>query len=911
MADDHTCASADRRSDKPTQPATQSDNVPRGIYFMIAATVMFALSSAISKWVVATYPVGEVMFFRSFSSLVVCAAVVLPLTGISVFATRQPGAHIARGLSQSISQTFTVIAFSLMPLAGAIAINFSAPLWAALVSIVWLKERAGAARWIMLLSGFFGVLIVTNPGADSLQVGALFALANAMMYGSVTVAVRGMTKTESANTLLMWQMLTIAVFHSFLLLFGFRLPGPGDAALMVLSGATNALAQYLWTRALHLAPATAVSPFYYLMLVWALVIGFVVWGDVPTIGLLAGSCIVVASGLFLLWHEARVRRAAQAPSAIIGTDRGLGPRASEALAEWPVFNLFKRPKISTRLSSVVGALLVALCAMSAIAVFSAREIQELGRTLQAESVDLSNTEMAVRIDIERAIGEVRSAPFATDLVRLKGKRERFQLLLGETRQRLHAALAKSTVTGPKTNGADIIAAIATFEGASTNVFDFAAAFAQPDALAAVSNKVAPAEGAVRTALEQFHEALGRDRAAKEAAIEAAIGTLTAVVVGLAMILVTGSAALSHLILSRGVARPIRATTSALRRLADGNFDAVVPGLDRMDEIGDIARAVEDLKIKASDKARFEVQKQQSVDRAAAAQERHTLTEAFEKAVGIIVDTVSSAATELEAAATTLTATTDTTQQIVGRVAAASQEASANVQSVAFATDEMSSSVTEISRQVQESSRIAFAAVEQVQTTGAHINSLSQSADRIGDVVKLITAVAKQTNLLALNATIEAARAGEAGKGFAVVASEVKALAGQTAKAAAEISSQVATMQSETAQSVTAIKQIAGTIGCISKIAASIASAVEEQGAASQAISRNVQEAAKGTGQVASTIVSVNRGANETGPALSEVLASAQSLSRESNHLKFEVQKFLQAFRAAPATTPSNVRSAGP
>jgi methyl-accepting chemotaxis protein len=476
---------------------------------------------------------------------------------------------------------------------------------------------------------------------------------------------------------------------------------------------------------------------------------------------------------------------------------------------------------------------------------------------------------------------------------------------------LHAALAKSTATGPKTNGANIIAAIGTFDGASKNVFDFVAAFAQPDALAAVSNKVAPAEGAVRTALEQFHEALGRDRAAKEAAIEATIGTLTAVVVGLAIILVTGSAALSHLTLSRGVARPIRSTTSALRQLADGNFDAVVPGLDRMDEIGDIARAVEDLKIKASDKARFEGQKQQTVDRAAAEQEMHTLTEAFEQAVGNIVNTVSSAATELEAAATTLTATADTTQQIVGRVAAASQEASANVQSVAFATDEMSSSVTEISRQVQESSRIAFEAVEQVQTTGAHINSLSQSANRIGDVVKLITAVAKQTNLLALNATIEAARAGEAGKGFAVVASEVKALAGQTAKAAEEISSQVAAMQSETAQSVTAIKEIAGTIGCISKIAASIASAVEEQGAASQAISRNVQEAAKGTGQVASTIVSVNWGANETGPALSEVLASAQSLSRESNHLKFEVQRFLQAFRAAPATTPSNVRSAGP
>jgi drug/metabolite transporter (DMT)-like permease len=233
---------------------------------MIGATVLFSVSSGFAKWQVAIYPVGEVMFFRSFSSLVICAAFILPFTGFSVFATRRPRDHIARGLSQSISQTFSVIAFSMMPLAGAVAINFSAPLWSALLSVVWLKERAGPVRWLVLLAGFLGVLIVTNPGADSLQVGALFALGNAIMYGSVTVAVRGMTATESANTLLMWQMVTIAVFHSFLLLFGFRWPAPLDAAMLVCSGVANVIGQFLWTRALQLAPATAVSPFFYLML---------------------------------------------------------------------------------------------------------------------------------------------------------------------------------------------------------------------------------------------------------------------------------------------------------------------------------------------------------------------------------------------------------------------------------------------------------------------------------------------------------------------------------------------------------------------------------------------------------------------------------------------------------------------
>ena len=282
-----------------THVAAKQDHVPKGILFMVLATVMLAASNAIAKWQVAVYPVGEVMFFRSFFSLVVCSAVVLPFTGLSVFATRRPRDHLGRGLSQAISQTFTVIAFSLMPLAGATAINFSAPLFAALLSIVWLKERADAARWTVLVAGFLGVLIVTNPGADSFTVGALFALGNAVMYGGVTVAVRGMTATESPNTLLMWQMATLAALHPLLLLFGFRLPTP--------TGLANAIAQYCWTHALRLAPTTAVSPCYYFLLVWSLFIDFAVWGNMPTVGLLIGSAIVVASGLFLLRHETKRR----------------------------------------------------------------------------------------------------------------------------------------------------------------------------------------------------------------------------------------------------------------------------------------------------------------------------------------------------------------------------------------------------------------------------------------------------------------------------------------------------------------------------------------------------------------------------------------------------------------------------
>jgi drug/metabolite transporter (DMT)-like permease len=288
-----------------------AENIPLGILCMIAATAGFAIMHALSKWLIAIYPVGQVMFSRSFVSLAVCAALVLPRQGLSIFATQRPRDHIMRGLSQSISQTFSVLAFGLMPLAGAIAINFSAPLWAGLLSVIWLKERAGPARWTALLCGFFGVIIVANPGTDSLTLGAIFALLNAMMVGTVTVAVRGMTATESASTLLMWQLAAIAVFHAFLLPLGFQWPTLADGAMLILSGFVNLGAQYFWTRALILAPATAVSPFFYFMLVWATGIGFVIWGEVPSIELLIGSCIVVGTGLFLLWNESRRRQPAK------------------------------------------------------------------------------------------------------------------------------------------------------------------------------------------------------------------------------------------------------------------------------------------------------------------------------------------------------------------------------------------------------------------------------------------------------------------------------------------------------------------------------------------------------------------------------------------------------------------------
>ncbi len=354
-------------------------------------------------------------------------------------------------------------------------------------------------------------------------------------------------------------------------------------------------------------------------------------------------------------------------------------------------------------------------------------------------------------------------------------------------------------------------------------------------------------------------------------------------------------------LGSGISRPIIAMCKAMRELAGGNFDVVLPGLGRKDELGDMAGAVEEFKMQAIAKAERDAATLDDQNKAAAAGRRAELirfADEFEAAVGSIVANVSASAVQLEASAGTLTRTAETTQSLSGQVAGASEQASSDMQSVAAATEQLSASVDEIGRQVQESNRIAEAAVLQAQQTDGRIGKLSRAAQEIGDVVKLITAIAEQTNLLALNATIEAARAGDAGRGFAVVASEVKSLASQTAKATDEISTHISGMQGATQESVAAIKEIGGTIGQISHIASTIASAVEEQSSATQEIARSVQNVAEGTGEAAVNIMEVSRGAAETGSASANVLESARSLSAESSRLRDELNRFMANIRAA-------------
>ncbi|MGA9332590.1 MAG: methyl-accepting chemotaxis protein [Bradyrhizobium sp.] len=351
--------------------------------------------------------------------------------------------------------------------------------------------------------------------------------------------------------------------------------------------------------------------------------------------------------------------------------------------------------------------------------------------------------------------------------------------------------------------------------------------------------------------------------------------------------------------TRDIRRGIGSILSPMGQLTEGELSVEIPHQGEPTEIGRIAAALQTFKEallakRASDDAA-------NADKAvhlAGAQRISAATVDFEAMIGELVGSLATASTKLETSATTLSSTAEQSQKLTTMVAAASEEASTNVQSVASATEELSSSVNEISRQVQDSARMASEAVDQARKTNDRVGELSKAAARIDDVVVLINTIAGQTNLLALNATIEAARAGEAGRGFAVVASEVKALAQQTAKATDEIGLQIRGIQAATQESVDAIGEISGTIEKLSEVSSAIAAAVEEQGAATQEISRNVQQAAEGTQQVSSHITEVQRGASETGLASSQVLSAAQLLAGESDRLKSQVEKFLDAVRAA-------------
>lgn len=354
------------------------------------------------------------------------------------------------------------------------------------------------------------------------------------------------------------------------------------------------------------------------------------------------------------------------------------------------------------------------------------------------------------------------------------------------------------------------------------------------------------------------------------------------------------------LISRSITRPIQAVTHAMAELSSGKTDVTIGYSNRQDEIGQMVKAIGVFRQTTIEMRAMERQNKEAEDRRAGERkaEMHQLAESFEAAIRGVVVAVSMSAAQLEAASTSLMDTANGTQKLSAEVAGASEDASENVEAVATAAEELLASLQEINRQVNESTNIATEGVQQATLTDERILELSNAAMRIGDVIKLISAIAGQTNLLALNATIEAARAGEAGKGFAVVAAEVKSLANKTAHATDEIAAQIASIQAATRDSVPAIKEVGAVINRMAQIASIILTAVESQRAASEEIAHRAQKAAAGTRQAASKVGEVNRGATHTGVAATQVLASARLLLEKGGQLGAEVDKFLQIVRAA-------------
>jgi methyl-accepting chemotaxis protein len=369
--------------------------------------------------------------------------------------------------------------------------------------------------------------------------------------------------------------------------------------------------------------------------------------------------------------------------------------------------------------------------------------------------------------------------------------------------------------------------------------------------------------------------------------------------GIFGVVLLGLVAGAAVLIGRGISLPMGRLTHEMERLASGDLSIQVTDGERGDEVGALARALGVFKENAAERQRIAAEQAAEAEQKARRQQRLSdLAAEFERGATALLQSVSTSVRHLHEAAESMTRGAQDTGEKSSAVAAASEQASANVQTVAAAAEELSSSVREIARQVTQSSQIAAEAVAQAERTNAIVHGLAGAAQRIGEVVNLINDIAAQTNLLALNATIEAARAGEAGKGFAVVANEVKSLANQTARATEEISAQIRGVQDETGNAVSAIGQIGQIIGRINEIAAGIASAVEEQGAATQEIARNVQQAAAGTDEVSSNIAGVSLAAQENGRSARLVYESADELKGNADSLAGEVHKFLSGIKEA-------------
>jgi len=536
--------------------------------------------------------------------------------------------------------------------------------------------------------------------------------------------------------------------------------------------------------------------------------------------------------------------------------------------------------------SVIGAISIVGLLTIAFVYVQANALQANHQQLRARAVAAQHLVGTIRIEMLQAHGH------ETDFVQQRKSTDQSDHAapMAEVDRDLQKLAAMP-------HAADTAAQIAQVEaGVARYVRAFGALAKRDDAAdaATLSGTYAELDPALAGLAKTFDAALEAARLKTDetdrvtyATIMGGIGSITMAVLAIAWLI------------GRAISRPIVRMADAMHRLADGDLEVEVAGVERKDEVGTLAQALQVFKENAKEARALEVERdRQRAEQQRVAERLTELTRQFDGKVTTALGVLSSASTELQATANSMSSTAEETSRQSTAIAAAAEETSANVQTVASASEELSASITEIGRHVSQSTAIATQAVEQATATKQVVNGLADSAQSIGQVVQLITDIASQTNLLALNATIEAARAGESGKGFAVVAAEVKNLANQTTRATDDIAQKIADIQGATGAAVEAIETVGGVIGEINRIATAIAAAVEQQSAATLEISRNVQQAANGTNEVAGNINGLSQAAGSTGAAATQVLGSAGQLSRQAEQLRAEVDQFLADVKAA-------------
>ena len=557
--------------------------------------------------------------------------------------------------------------------------------------------------------------------------------------------------------------------------------------------------------------------------------------------------------------------------------------------------MLDRLKIASRLMMAFGVLVLLIAGLTGTAIYSGKMTAEAcgsaTRRLNSESgVERIEKRMfQARMNVYRALATGNEDAWPKLEESLKKARARQAQVLSATKD--PAREAEVQQIGKEIEEFEATALrLKAFHGKNASL-DSAEGQAALAELAEVAHKA-----------EQNGEKLAAQY--EESAKEAVVELNDSVTKAIDMAILIGAVSLGlgiflSIVVSRSIVNPITAMTLVMHKLAGGDLTVTVPSTDRVDEVGEMAHAVQVFKDNAIRVEQMTREQEEMKVRAAEERKRmmHELADNFEASVMGVVNVVSSSAVEMQATAQTMSSAAHQASAQATTVGAAAEQATTNVQTVASAAEELSASISEIGQQVATAAQISTQASEEAERTNHTVEALAVAANKIGEVIHLINDIASQTNLLALNATIEAARAGDAGKGFAVVANEVKNLANQTGRATDEIGTQISAVQEEIGHAVQAIKNIGDTIEQVRQISAGIASAVEEQGAATQEIARNVQQAAQGTQEVSHNIGGVSEAASTTGAAAEQVLSSAGELTHNSERLRTELSHFLSNVRA--------------